>query len=61
MRPWKRLAWILIGVLAFNLAVVTPVQADQVEVEAEAYILMDADSGKVLLAKNEHKRLPLPV
>lgn len=58
MRPWKRLAWILIGVLAFNLAVVTPVQADQVEVEAEAYILMDADSGKVLLAKNEHKRLP---
>mgnify|MGYP001248733356 CR=1 FL=1 len=58
MRPWKRLAWILIGVLAFKLAVVTPVQADQVEVEAEAYILMDADSGKVLLAKNEHKRLP---
>jgi len=58
MRPWKSLAWMLMGVLVLTLVVVSPVQADQVEVEAEAYVLMDADSGKVLLAKNEHKRLP---
>jgi len=41
-----------------TLVAVSPVQAEQVEVEAESYVLMDADSGKVLLAKNEHKRLP---
>lgn len=58
MRPWKSLTWILIGMLVLTLVVASPVQADQVEVEAEAYVLMDADSGKVLLAKNEHKRLP---
>ncbi|HOB12590.1 MAG TPA: D-alanyl-D-alanine carboxypeptidase family protein [Syntrophomonadaceae bacterium] len=58
MRPWKSLTWILIGMLVLTLVVASPVQADQVEVEAESYVLMDADSGKVLLAKNEHQRLP---
>ena len=28
------------------------------DIKAEAYVLMDADSGKVLVAKNEHQRLP---
>lgn len=27
-------------------------------VTAESYVLMDADSGRILLARNEHKRLP---
>lgn len=48
------------GLLVLTLVTVEPVQADQagVEVEAESYVLMDADSGKVLLAQNEHQRLP---
>ncbi|HEX3011267.1 MAG TPA: D-alanyl-D-alanine carboxypeptidase family protein, partial [Syntrophomonadaceae bacterium] len=34
------------------------VKADTLDVKAESYILMDADSGKVICAKNEHKKLP---
>ncbi|MGI5911111.1 MAG: D-alanyl-D-alanine carboxypeptidase family protein [Syntrophomonadaceae bacterium] len=46
-------------ILAFLITVFLPatLKADTVDAKAEAYILMDADSGKVLLAKNEHKRL----
>ncbi len=53
----KRTALVL--VLVFCLCVLLPVtvQADVVDVSAEAYVLMDADSGKVLLAKNEEKKL----
>lgn len=32
--------------------------ASNLNVKAESYILMDADSGKVLYAKDEHKKLP---
>lgn len=43
----------------FWLNPTTAVNADEnkVEVKADAYILMDADSGKILLAKNENKKL----
>lgn len=34
-----------------------PVQADVLDIKASAYILMDADSGKVLMAENENMRL----
>lgn len=46
--------------LIFILSLTGPVLAsnDLENVKAEAYILTDADSGQVLLAKNEHKRLP---
>ena len=58
MQPRKRTVWILLCLILLILVAVSPVQAEQVEVDAESYVLMDADSGKVLLAKNEHKRLP---
>lgn len=53
----KRTALVL--VLAFCLCILLPitVQADEVDVTAEAYVLMDADSGKILLNKNEDKKL----
>lgn len=49
----------LMVILVFLISLFTPgmLYADTVDVKAEAYVLMDADSGKVLLATNEHKRL----
>jgi len=49
----------LMVILVFLITLFTPAMlyADTVDVKAEAYVLMDADSGKVLLAANEHKRL----
>ena len=49
----------LMVILIFLISLFTPgmLYADTVDVKAEAYVLMDADSGKVLLAANEHKRL----
>jgi D-alanyl-D-alanine carboxypeptidase (penicillin-binding protein 5/6) len=49
----------LIVMLVFLITFLAPAElyADAVEAEAEAYVLMDADSGKILLAQNEHKRL----
>jgi D-alanyl-D-alanine carboxypeptidase (penicillin-binding protein 5/6) len=50
----------LVLVLAFCWCFLMPVtvKADVVDVSAESYVLMDADSGKILLAKNEDKKLP---
>ncbi len=55
----KGITWlILISFLSiFWLNPVRPISADLVEVKADAYLLVDADSGKVLLAKNENKKL----
>lgn len=49
----------LMVILVFIVTLFTPavLYAETVDVKAEAYVLMDADSGKVLLATNEHKRL----
>ena len=46
-------------ILVFLLSLFSPgmLYADTVDAKAEAYVLMDADSGKILLATNEHKRL----
>jgi len=57
MRKRYTIACILLVI--FLLGMVTPALAS-VELEtvkADAYILTDADSGKILLAKNEQKRL----
>ena len=53
-QPGKSLVWILTCLLLLTLGVVSPAQADQVEVEAESYVLIDADSGKVLLEQDGH-------
>lgn len=54
----KQIAFIIILVFIFSVIMPVPVKADTVDVKAESYILMDADSGKILLAKNENKKLP---
>ena len=56
--PWKRKIGLMV-ILVFLISLFTSgmLYADTVDVKAEAYVLMDADSGKVLLAANEHKRL----
>lgn len=50
----------VIMMFVFLLGMVAPAlaSAELDTVKADAYILTDADSGKVLLAKNENKRLP---
>lgn len=53
----RSVTWVLFLALAVTLLLPANVRADVVEAKAEAYVLMDADSGKVLLAKNEHKKL----
>ncbi|MBC7074774.1 MAG: D-alanyl-D-alanine carboxypeptidase [Syntrophomonadaceae bacterium] len=56
----KSILFIVLMVFVISISLVSfpePVRADTVDVKADAYVLMDADSGKVLLAKNQHKRL----
>ncbi|QGT98993.1 D-alanyl-D-alanine carboxypeptidase [Candidatus Syntrophocurvum alkaliphilum] len=56
----KRRNLALMVLLIFLFSILAPsalVANDNLNVEAESYILMDADSGKVLLAKNEHQKL----
>ncbi len=53
----RKLSWIIMVSLLLVNMMGLPVMAEGVEVKADSYILMDADSGKVLLAKNEHKKL----
>ncbi len=58
MFPKRSVSYIILLVffiLPFTAA--GPVRADTVDVKADAYVLMDADSGEVLLAKNQNKRL----
>lgn len=58
MRTRKLLACLLSLIFIFCLAGPALASNELDTVKAEAYILTDADSGKVLLAQNEHKRLP---
>ncbi len=53
----RSITWLVLLVMVFIIAAPTKLEAEVVEVKAESYVLMDADSGKVLLAKNEHKQL----
>ncbi|MEN6349314.1 MAG: D-alanyl-D-alanine carboxypeptidase family protein [Syntrophomonas sp.] len=53
----RGIVWIMFFALLIALAAPVKALADPVEVKADAYVLMDADSGKILLAQNEHKKL----
>lgn len=50
--------WLLLTMLAVLVGLPGVAQADDLDLSGESYVLMDADSGQVLLAHNEHKRLP---
>jgi D-alanyl-D-alanine carboxypeptidase (penicillin-binding protein 5/6) len=56
----KKCAVACILMVVFFLGLAPPVLAgaELETVKADAYIMTEADSGKVLLAKNENKRLP---
>lgn len=57
MRCRRKISLMVMLVFLITLFAPAMVYADPVDAKAEAYLLMDADSGKILLAKNEHKRL----
>jgi D-alanyl-D-alanine carboxypeptidase (penicillin-binding protein 5/6) len=44
--------------LLWALAFIHPAAAALPEVKAKSYVLMDADSGRILQAQNEHEQLP---
>ncbi|HWP95872.1 MAG TPA: D-alanyl-D-alanine carboxypeptidase family protein [Syntrophomonadaceae bacterium] len=48
---------LLVYLFAFTCPTLSAAQ-DALDLKAESYVLMDADSGKLLIAKNENKRLP---
>jgi len=54
----KNWFWLLLLVFMLTIGVPGTARADDLDLTAESYLLMDADSGKVLLTHNEHKRLP---
>jgi len=54
----RHFALLMVWVFAFCFLVPAAARADTVDVKAEAYVLMDADSGKILLAHDENKQLP---
>ncbi|MGI5920785.1 MAG: D-alanyl-D-alanine carboxypeptidase family protein [Syntrophomonadaceae bacterium] len=58
MRFYRQAAWALLLIFIFTISGTAPVKADTLDVKAESYVLMDADSGKILYAKDEHKQLP---
>jgi len=57
MRCLKKVSLIVMIVFLSTILLPSAIKAETIDVKADAYVLMDADSGKVLLAKNEHKRL----
>lgn len=57
MKNKYTIACILLVVFVLGLVVPALAGAELETVKADAYILTDADSGKILLAKNEQKRL----
>jgi D-alanyl-D-alanine carboxypeptidase (penicillin-binding protein 5/6) len=58
MKFRRQVAWTLLLALIIMISCPLAVKADTLDVKAESYILIDADSGKVICAKDEHKRLP---
>lgn len=52
------LVLIFMFMLCLSPAVSAVPAANNLDIKAESYVLMDADSGKVLCAKDEHKKLP---
>jgi D-alanyl-D-alanine carboxypeptidase (penicillin-binding protein 5/6) len=57
MRCQRKIGLMVMLVFVITLFAPAALYADTVDTKAEAYVLMDADSGKVLLSSNEHKRL----
>lgn len=53
----KKMVLVVLLVMLVNLSMPAYLQAEPVDVKAESYVLMDADSGKILLAKNEHNKM----
>lgn len=58
MKLQSQVAGAVLLIFVLVLAGAQGVKADTIDVKAESYVLMDADSGKIICAKNEHKRLP---
>lgn len=58
MKIGRNLAWVVLCVFLFSLVNPAVSQAETLDVKAESYILIDADSGQVLLAQNEHNKMP---
>ncbi|MDR1616842.1 MAG: D-alanyl-D-alanine carboxypeptidase [Syntrophomonadaceae bacterium] len=54
----KRIILILVIAFIFVFIGIKWAQAEVLDMKAQSYILMDADSGSVLLSKNEHQPLP---
>ncbi len=53
----RSVACLVLLSLMLLIAAPATLGAEMVEAKAESYVLMDADSGKILLAKDEHKQL----
>lgn len=60
MKFQRYLAGIVLAVFMLAVCASPAVSAAEsnLDIKAESYVLMDADSGKVLCAKDEHQRLP---
>jgi len=58
MRKKCAIACVIMVMILLGLVTPALASAELETVKADAYILTDADSGKILLAKNENKRLP---
>jgi D-alanyl-D-alanine carboxypeptidase (penicillin-binding protein 5/6) len=58
MKNGRNLALIVLCTFLLGLVFPAASQAETLDVKAESYILMDADSGQVLLAQNEHNKMP---
>ncbi len=58
MRVRHAAVWLVLILFVFSWTGTGVAQAKMENVKAEAYVLMDADSGTILAAHNENKRLP---
>lgn len=58
MRKKYTIACVMMIIFLLGLVPPALASAELETVKADAYILTDADSGKILLAKNDNKRLP---
>lgn len=57
MRVRHASVWLVLILFIFSWAGTGVAQAKMENVKAESYVLMDADSGRILAAQNENKRL----
>lgn len=58
MNRRRRMAWIVLWAVMMACLAPATAGAENLDIKGDSYILMDADSGQVLLAHNEHKELP---